>query len=71
MDLPAEVLLHHELMGMKQAKATLVAVSPLGYYEVKCIFGQNTHRVLLPVQSTAVIFRQPEPVFEPGVEIER
>lgn len=71
MDLPAKVQLHNQLLGMKGAQGTLIMVSPDGYYEVKCVFGTNTHRVLLPIQETAIIFREPEPEFEAGVEIER
>ena len=71
MDLPAEVQLHCDTMGLKGTKGTLVMVSPQGYYEVKLHFGQNVHRVLLPVDRTAVVFMQPEPVFDTNVEIER
>ncbi len=71
MDLPAEVQLHNELLGMKGAKGTLIMVNPAGYYEVKVAFGANTHRVLLPIPTTAIIFREPEAQFEAGVEIER
>ncbi len=71
MDLPAEVLLHNELLGIKGGKGSLVAVSQNGYYEVKCLFGGNTHRVLLPIQNTVIIFQTPEPVFPTDVEIER
>ena len=58
MDLPADVQLHNELLGLKGAKGILVAVSPQGFYEIKCVFGQNTHRILLPVQNTVIIFRE-------------
>ena len=71
MDLPAEVQLHNELVNLKGGKGTLVAVHANGFYEVKLTFGQSIHRVLLPIQNTVVIFRDPEPVFESGVEIER
>ncbi len=71
MDLPAKVLIHNELLGIKGGKGTLVAVSPHGFYEAKCTFGGKTHRVLFPIQSTVLIFREPEAEFEPGVEIER
>ncbi len=71
MDLPAKVLIHNELLGIKGGKGTLVAVSPRGYYEAKCAFGGKLHRVLFPIQNTVLIFREPEPEFEPGVEIER
>lgn len=71
MDLPAEVLLHNELLGIKGGKGTLVAVSPHGYYEAKCVFSGRVHRVLLPVENTVVIFREPEPQFVEEAEIER
>ncbi len=73
MDLPAEVQIHNELLSLKGAKATLVAVSPHGFYEINLTFkgSSNIHRVFLPVQATAVIFREPEPQYEAGIEIER
>lgn len=71
MDLPAEVQLHNPLLGLKGNPGTLVAVSPHGYYEVKLSFGQNIHRVLLPVADTVVVFRDPEAQFVVGAEIER
>lgn len=70
MDLPTEVQIHNELLGIKGGRGTLVMVSPHGFYEVKCLFGQNQHRVLLPIQNTVLVFREPEPQFE-GLEIER
>jgi hypothetical protein len=70
MDLPAEVLIHNQLLGAKGSRGTLLAVSPHGFYEVKLTFGKSTHRVLLPIPETAVIFRQPEAEYA-AVEIER
>ena len=71
MDLPAKIMIHNELLGIKGGKGTLVAISPNGFYEAKCIFGGKTHRVLFPVQNTVLIFREPEAEFEAGIEIER
>ena len=71
MDLPAKILIHNELLGIKGGKGTLVAISPHGYYEAKCGFGGKTHRVLFPIQSTVLIFSEPEAEFEPSIEIER
>ncbi len=71
MDLPNEVMVHNEIRGIKGGKGTLVAVSPHGYYEVKLRFGQKNHRVLLPIEATVVIFREPEPEFPSDMEIER
>lgn len=71
MDLPADVQLYNELSGFKGNVGTLVAVSKNGYYEINMEYGSNIHRVLLPIESTVVIFRTPEAQFEAGVEIER
>lgn len=71
MDLPADVQLYNELAGFKGNVGSLVSVSPDGYYEVNVKYGQNIHRVVLPVVGTVIIFRTPEPQFEPGIEIER
>ncbi|RMH23108.1 MAG: hypothetical protein D6696_01615 [Acidobacteria bacterium] len=71
MELPADVLLHNALLGLKGSKATLISISPQGFYEVKITFGGNVHRVLLPVAETVVIFRQPEPEVTLATEIER
>jgi len=71
MDLPAEIQIHNQVLGIKGGKGTLVAVSPHGFYEAKCTFGGKVHRVLFPIQSTVIIFREVEPEFVAGVEIER
>lgn len=70
MDLPADVLIHNALLGLKGSKGTLVMVSPHGFYEVKLKFGENLHKVLLPIGETVIIFRQPEVQFS-GLEVER
>ena len=71
MDLPAEVQIHNPILGLKGGKGTLVAVSAHGFYEVNLVFGGNSHRVLLPIPETVIIFRQPEQKFILEEEIER
>lgn len=71
MELPAEVLIHNEQLNMKGTQGTLLTVSPHGYYEVDCKFGEKIHRVLLPIERTALIHRNPEPPREAALEIER
>ena len=71
MDLPAEIQIHNELLGIKGGKGTLLMISPHGYYEVKCRFGQSSHRVLLPIANTVLVFRQPEEEYALDLEIER
>ena len=70
MDLPAEVQITNEELGIKNGKGTLVAISPHGYYELRLSFNQRQHKVLVPIGRTALIFRQPEPEFA-VMEIER
>jgi len=72
MELPAEVRVHNELLGLKGASARLLQVSSDGYYELRLSFGENQHRVLLPVATTVVIAAQPETQTEGVVsEVER
>jgi hypothetical protein len=59
-ELPTEVLVHNELVGMKGTRGTLLQVDPHGYYEVNVRFGERTHRVLLPVAATVIIAQEPE-----------
>ena len=71
MDLPNEVLIHNEILGIKGGKGSLVAISPHGYYEANLSFGPKSHRVLLPIDSTVIISREPEAEFPSDMEIER
>jgi len=71
MDLPAEVRIYNDLLALKGGKGTLIMVGD-GYYEAKLAFGGNTHKVLLPVENTVIIFQEPEPSFAADeAEIER
>ena len=71
MELPTEILIHNSQLGMKGAPGKLIAISEHGYYEVNCAFGDKVHRVLLPIEATALIARQAEEPPEAGLEIER
>jgi hypothetical protein len=72
MELPAEVLIHNEILGVKGGKGTLLQVNSEGYYEVNCQFGERLHRTFLPIQGTVLICREPEPPTSAAdLEIER
>lgn len=71
MEIPSDVLIHNELLGLKGSKGTLVAVSPHGYFEAKLRLGKGTHRVLLPIAETVIIFRERELETPTDLEIER
>lgn len=72
MELPSEVMIHNEQLGMKGTRAVLLQIHPDGFYELNVKFGERVHRVMLPIPSTAVIAREPEPAAGPeAAEIER
>jgi hypothetical protein len=71
MELPAEVLIHNEVMSFKGIMGTLITVSPDGYYEINCRFGEHLHRTLFPIDGTVLIARDPEEVLGSDLEIER
>ena len=61
MELPTEVLVHNQALGMKGGRALLVRIAPEGYYEVNLAFGERRHRTLLPIHSTVLIQQEAEP----------
>ncbi|HRC84952.1 MAG TPA: hypothetical protein PK413_05020 [Thermoanaerobaculia bacterium] len=71
MELPAEVLIHNEQLGLKGGRATLLRVHPSGYYEATCRFGDRLHRVYFPIGSTVIIAQQAEAANDFEMEIER
>ena len=72
MDVPAEVLVHNAQLGMKGNRATLLRIADERYYELNAHFGEQLHRLLLPIAGTALILSSPEEEFEAAVdEIER
>lgn len=70
MELPAQVLIHNSIVGMKGEEGTLLQIQE-GFFEVNCRFGGSTHRVLLPMAATVLIAKDAEESFAPDVEIER
>lgn len=71
MELHTEVLIHNETLGVKGGRGVLVQISPDGYYEVNCVFGERVHRTLFPIHGTVLISRDPEELTSADVEIER
>lgn len=71
MELHTEVLIHNETLGVKGGRGTLLQISPDGYYEVSCFFGERRHRTLLPIHGTVLISREPEDTTSTDLEIER
>jgi hypothetical protein len=71
MELPSEIMIHNQLLGLKGTPGSLLHISSQGFYEITCKFGDSSHRVLLPISSTVLISRDPEIKPGPQVEIER
>ncbi|MBV8199359.1 MAG: hypothetical protein JOZ15_01935 [Acidobacteria bacterium] len=71
MELPAEVLIHNDIMSFKGITGTLITISPDGYYEINTLFGERLHRTLFPIQGTVLIAREPEEALRADLEIER
>ncbi len=71
MDIPMKVYVTNPMAEMKRVPGTLIAVSPLGFYEVHVAFGSNTHTVLLPVAETVLLAQEPLLAPLPGFELER
>jgi hypothetical protein len=71
MELQTEVLIHNDTLGVKGGRGVLVQISPDGYYEVNCVFGERVHRTLFPIHGTVLISREPEDTTRVEMEIER
>jgi hypothetical protein len=71
MELPAEVLIHNELLGIKGGRGMLLQIRPEGFFEVNFSFGDRLHRTLFPIQGTVLIASDPEQTLSAGEEIER
>lgn len=73
MELPADVMIHNGIMGLKGTRGVLLRIDAQGFYEVNLAFGERRHRTLLPIGETVIIHRLPEEeaALLPEVEIER
>ena len=71
MDIPMKVWVTCPLAELKQIPGTLIAVSPHGFYELNVTFGANTHAVLLPIDGTTLMAKEPILTPLPGFELER
>ena len=71
MDIPMKVYVTNPMAELKKVPGTLLAVSPLGFYEVNIAFGSNTHSMLLPVAETVLLAQEPVLAPPPGFELER
>ncbi len=71
MEIPGKVSLYCPLVDAKGTAATLVAVSPQGWYQLQVQVRGRIHTMFVPVSQAAILFTEPEPEVEEGLEIER
>ena len=71
MEIPAKVTIFNRTLELKGKQATLIAVSPQGYYEIVMEFQQRNHTVLFPITETTVIFNEAIPTLGGEFEVER
>ncbi len=71
MQIPGRVKLYCPLVDAKGTSATLVAISPEGFYHLQVLVKGRTHTMFVPVSQAAVLFVEPEPEPDESLEIER
>jgi hypothetical protein len=70
-EIPARVVVYCPTLELKNRPATLVGVSPHGYYEVRIEIGERNHTALLPISGTGLIYQEANVTGEPIPELER
>ena len=71
MEIPGKVSLYCPLVDAKGTSATLVAVSPHGYYQLEVMVKGSRHTMFVPVAQAGVYFTEPEVEPDEDLEIER
>ena len=71
MEIPSKITVFNRTLELKGKQATLIAISPNGYYEITMEFQSRLHTVLLPVTETTVIFNEAIPTLGGDIEVER
>ena len=71
MEIPGQVSVYCPLIDAKGTAATLVSISPQGFYHLVVEIRGQRHAMLVPIAQTAMYFAEAEPAIEEGLEIER
>ena len=66
-----KVIVFCPLLDFKNKPATLMTVSPLGYYECRVDMSAGNHTVYLPIAGTAMIFQEANAPGGPPPDVER
>ncbi len=71
MEIPGKVSLYCPLVDAKGTTATLVSISSDGHYHLQVTVKGRVHTMFVPIAQAALLFMEPEPEVEEGLEIER
>ncbi len=71
MEIPGKVSLYCPLIDAKGTAATLISITPQGYYHLEVEIRGQRHAMFVPIAHAAMYFSDPEPAIEEGLEIER
>ena len=70
MEIPAKVMVHNTILGVKGQAGTLVSMNDDGFYEIHMPLGGAIHTVLFPIAQTVLIYSEPNPEIA-SFEVER
>ena len=71
MEIPGKVSLYSPLVDAKGTSAKLISISSDGYYHLEVQIKGQRHTMFVPIAQAALIFSDPEPEREPGLDLER
>lgn len=71
MDMPQEVFVYSQILGLSGTQGTLIAIRSEGYYELRLVSKGRPHLALLPVTQTGLVAVEPEPEIAMESAIER
>ena len=69
--MPSKVIVFCPMVDFKNKPATLMTISPQGYYECRVDMAAGNHTVYLPISGTAIVFTEPNVVGGPPPDVER
>ena len=69
--MPSKVILFCPMVDFKNKPATLLTISPHGYYEFRVDMAAGNHTVYLPINSTAIVFQEPNTVGDIPADVDR
>jgi len=69
--MPSKVVVFCPMLEFKNKPATLMTISPHGYYEIRIDMAAGNHTVYLPITGTALIFTEPNTIGAIPKDIER